>query len=163
MTQKLSIKDMQSLGLEDDIREYSKKDLSLLIPTILEGCRQRKGTGKFAHKDFYITAATIVNKETLSLEPFYFYRVSCPTPVYKQIVFKYHSASDSLEYLWTIPDKFKYYHILNNKMRYYENKETRRLCQFVVLMENGDLLKWVKKENGEKPDAALHIKSQEEH
>jgi hypothetical protein len=162
MTYRLSIQDMKLMDLDDDIREYSKEDLKNMLPMIIEGCRERKGTGKFKLNNIFITITPRVNKNKMKIEPFPFYRVSCPTPVYKQIVYKYISSSDSLEYLWTIPDKIKYYHILNNKQRYYENKETRRLCQFVVLMESGELLKWVKKENGEKPDAAISITPKEE-
>jgi len=147
------------LGLDDDVREYSKQELKELIPEMIQGCIDRKNEDKFQYRDIYVTACFV----KWQVKPFLYYRVSCPTPVYNQNVFKYHYLTGSLEYLWTIPGKFKYYHILNNKQRYYENKETRRSCQFVVLMETGELLKWVKKENGEKPDAALSITHKEEH
>lgn len=157
MTQKFSIKNLKSVGLEDDVREYSKEWAKELWPKLTESCSLLKDTTKYKDKNFYLVLIKRFNPAKNKPESIIIPRLSCPTPVYKQDVFKYHCVSGSLEYLWTIPDKFKYYHILNNKQRYYENKETRRLCQFVVLMETGDLLKWVKKENGEKPDAALSI------
>ena len=42
------------------------------------------------------------------------------------------------------------------------DKETAELAKFVILMENGELLKWVKKENGEKIDAVIRIENEEQ-
>jgi len=163
MTNKISIKHLQAMGLDDDVREYSKEWGKELWTNLIQASQMLKKTQKYSGRNFYMVLVKRFNPSKNQPESIIMPRISCPTPVYKQDVFKYHYASDSIEYLWTIPDKLKYYHILNNKQRYYENKETRRLCQFVVLMETGELLKWVKKENGEKPDAALSIKHKEEH
>jgi hypothetical protein len=52
-----------------------------------------------------------------------------------------------------------YYHIINNQLKYLNDKETAELAKFVILMERGELLQWVKKENGEKIDAVFGSKS----
>lgn len=54
---------------------------------------------------FYVVV--LFKKERLLhnvLRQYFFYRSSCPTPQYDQTVYKYDSSSDSIEYLWTIPD-----------------------------------------------------------
>jgi hypothetical protein len=42
------------------------------------------------------------------------------------------------------------------------DKECADLAKFVILMESGELLEWVKKENGEKRDAVIKIQEQQE-
>jgi len=156
----LKLKEVQkAMGFEDDVREYSLEWGKQLHRKIWETIDAAKEHAAYKNRNFYIVL--IKNRDVFNekAKDAIHVRVSCPTPVYKQDVFKYHHLTGSLEFLWCIPDKLKYYHILNNKQRYYENKETRRQCQFVVLMESGELLKWVKKENGELPDAVLSIKS----
>lgn len=100
--------------------------------------------------------ATQLNAENENLpEDFYFVRLSCPSPGYNQNVFKYHHLSGSLEYLWTIPRKHVYYHIFHNRLHYLQDKKWQRQASFVLSMESGQLLEWVKKENGEKKDAVI--------
>ena len=48
------------------------------------------------------------------------------------------------------------------RCQYLNRKETNRLAQFVLMMESGSLLEWVKKENGELADAIISVKKSEE-
>lgn len=107
-------------------------------------------------RDFYVV---MLSKKEIggSVRSFFFARLSCPTPVYRQSVWKYHHISGGFEYLWTIPGGLLYHHIIGNKVRYLESKEYNQLAQYVIAMESGDLMAWVKKENGEKPDGAIKI------
>lgn len=154
---KIAQHNAKGLTLEDDVREYTNEMALAILAEIHQTIELAKKQPNYQNKNFYIVLVKNVDRvlgqpkfQTLA-------RISCPTPVYKQDVFKYHHVSGELEYLWTIPDMYKYYHILHNKQKYYENQATRRLCKFVVLMETGELLKWVKKENGEKIDAVIQI------
>jgi len=170
----MKIKEAQKLmGLEDDIREYTLQRTKNLYRDTLTFAKECSALPKFYNKDFYVVIIARPNREPTGVDQdgnyaysdqyIPFPRISCPTPVYRQIVYKYKHLLGDLEYMWTIPDEKRYQDILKNKQKYYDNKDTRRLCQFVVLMETGALLNWVKKENGELPDAVLSFKSKEEH
>lgn len=56
--------------------------------------------------EFYVVV--LFKKERLLhnvVRQYFLSRKSCPSPEYDQTVYKYHPASDELEYLWTVPDK----------------------------------------------------------
>lgn len=91
-----------------------------------------------------------------------FARRSCPTPVYRQSVWKFKNILDQLEFLWCIPDSILYNHILRKKESYLADKECAELAKFVILMESGELLEWVKRENNEKKDAIIKINNPED-
>lgn len=169
----MKLKEAQKvLGLDDDIREYTLERTKNLYRDTLIFAKQCSSLPKFYNKDFYITIIPRPNRMAIGIDEdgssiyedqyIPFPRISCPTPVYRQIVYKYKHIIGDLEYLWTIPSELRYQDVLKNKQKYYDNKDTRRLCQFVVLMESGDLLKWVKKENGELPDAVIKFTPKEE-
>lgn len=112
----------------------------------------------FLNRSFYIMMVQTNSRDELKTpENKFFVRRSCPSPGYNQHVYKYHHVSGSLEYLWCIPRKNNYYHIWNNRLKYLYNPATKRLATFVISMESGELLKWVKKENGELPDAIIKV------
>lgn len=151
----------KNIELEDDVREYTQAMTPLLIDSLQDTVVNSMKYPKYHNKDFYVVLVKNVDR-ILGQPKFQFWsRVSCPTPVYKQDVWKYHYLSGQLEFLWCIPSKDRYYHILANKQKYFENKETKRLAQFVCLMESGELLHWVKKENKELPDAVIMINKEE--
>jgi hypothetical protein len=45
----------------------------------------------------------------------FFTRMSVPTPDLNQTVYLYHKLSDSLEFLWSVPDKDTLYYLLKNR------------------------------------------------
>jgi len=147
----------KKIELEDDVRAYTEVMSPHIYKAIQDTAEQTSKHPKYENKNFYIVL--VKNVDRILGQPKYqiWARYSCPTPVYKQDVFKYHYVSGELEFLWCIPSAQRYYHILNNRKHYFDNKETRRLAQFVCLMESGELLRWVIKENGEKPDAVITI------
>lgn len=147
----------KNIPLEDDVRAYTESMTPLLLHTLQDTAMQAKRHPLYQNRDFYIVL--IKNVDRVLGQPKFqcLARRSCPTPVYKQDVFKYHHASGDLEFLWCIPSAQRYWHIIRNKQKYFENKETKRLAQFVCLMESGELLNWAKKENNELPDAIITI------
>lgn len=153
--------DSQRLDFDDDIIEYRR----MMEPEIIKGLNNTVNNVKdqegYKGKDFYIVLVTITDRVLRQPKVIFLARKSCPTPVYKQSVWKYRCFTGDLDFLWSIPDSILYYHIINNKDKYLEDKETSDLTKFVILMESGDLLDWVKKENGEKIDAVIKITEEE--
>jgi hypothetical protein len=147
----------KNIPLEDNVREYTNEMVPLLLQIIYEAIDKALTSPLYHHKNFYIVLVKNVDR-VLGQPKFQCWaRRSCPTPVYKQDVFKYHYLSGDLEFMWTIPASARYWDILKNKDKYLQNKETRRLARFVLMMESGELLDFAKKENGELPDAIITI------
>lgn len=147
----------KGLQMEDDVIEYRKEMEPQVIKDIENAVNAALSAPQYKNKDFYIVA--LFNVERIGSVPRcrVFARQSCPTPVYKQAVWKYHRVSGALEFLWVIPGSMRYYQILHNKNFFIHDKEMADITKFVVLMESGELLDWVKKENGEKIDAVIKI------
>lgn len=153
--------DSLALDLEADIIEYRQAMEPDIMARLRDTAQKAKNQDGYCGKDFYIVLITIIDRVLRQPRIIPLARKSCPTPVYKQSVWKYKIGSDDLEFLWSIPDSILYYHILNNQAKYLADKETSDLAKFVILMENGELLRWVKKENGEKVDAVIKLDSGE--
>ena len=143
--------------LDDDVIEYRRTMEQDIIRQLYSRANDVKDKPQYANKNFYVVLVN--NKERLmqGIRSLVFTRISCPTPVYSQSVWKYHRVSGQLEYLWTIPGEDLYRFVLQNAVKFLQDKETRQLAQFVTLMESGELLAWVKKENGDKKDAVIRI------
>lgn len=151
----------KGLLLEDDIRSYTEAMASSIQQALEDTAYRSSQHPLYKHRDFYIVLVKNVDK-ILNQPKFQVWaRRSCPTPVYKQDVFKYHYISGDLEFLWCIPSAERYWDIIKNKNKYLENKNTHRLAQFVLLMESGALLEWAKRENGELKDAVIMINKEE--
>lgn len=153
--------DNLQLDLQDDISEYRRAMEPDIMARIYDTAQKAKDKDGYIGKDFYIVLLTTVDRVLRQPKIIPLARKSCPTPVYKQSVWKYRTISGTLEFLWSIPDAILYYHILHNRVKYINDKETADLAKFVILMENGELLEWVKKENGEKKDAVITITEKE--
>jgi hypothetical protein len=99
--------------------------------------------------DMYIVVTT--KKERLLtnvIRNFFFSRKSCPTPEWDQTVYRYDAKKEHIEFLWTIPSKdtcalFKA-HILEIA------PEERDLLNYILMFEDGTLLKMAKRLNNEK-------------
>lgn len=147
----------KNIPLEDNVREYTNSMAPLILQIMYEAVEKALTSSLYLHKDFYIVLVKNVDRVLKQPKFQCWARQSCPTPVYKQDVFKYHHISGDLEFLWCIPASNLYWDIVRNKQKYIENKETRRLARFVLMMESGELLEFAKKENGELPDALIMI------
>jgi hypothetical protein len=153
--------DSLALDFEADVIEYRQAMEPDIMARLYDTAQKAKDKDGYLGKDFYIVLIATIDPVLKQPRIIPLARKSCPTPVYKQSVWKYKSGSDTLEFLWAIPDAILYYHIINNQAKYLTDKETADLAKFVILMENGDLLRWVKKENGEKIDAVIKLDSEE--
>ena len=151
----------KNIPLEDNVREYTNEMAPLLLKIMYEAVNTALTSPLYHHKNFYIVLVKNVDK-ILGQPKFQCWaRRSCPTPVYKQDVFKYHYLSGELEFLWCIPDQDRYWDIVRYPQKYLDKKETKRLARFVLMMESGELLEFAKKENGELPDALIMINKAE--
>jgi hypothetical protein len=153
--------DKLGLNFDDDIIEYRRRMEPDIIARIRNTAQEAKNKIEYMGKNFYITLLTTIDHVLRQPRIILLARQSCPTPVYKQSVWKYETAADELVFLWSIPDSILYHHILRNHLKYVNDKETADLAKFVILMESGELLNWVKKENGEKIDALIKIAKEE--
>ena len=149
------------LDFDADIIEYRRA----MEPGIMDGIYNTVDKTRYKDgyhgKDFYVVLITTVDRVLRQPRIISLARKSCPTPVYKQSVWKYNYETGKVEFLWSIPDAILYHHILRNQLKYSNDKETADLAKFVILMENGELLEWVKRENGEKIDAVIKINNEE--
>jgi hypothetical protein len=150
-----------ALDLEDDIIEYRRAMEPDIMARIRDTAEKAKDQVGYIGKDFYIVLITTIDRVLRQPRIIPLARKSCPTPVYKQSVWKYKTFTNELEFLWSIPDAILYYHIIRNQIKYMDDKATADLARFVILMESGELLEWVKKENGEKIDAVIKINNEE--
>lgn len=147
--QQITEHNAKGIELEDDISEYTNAMSSKILAIVENTAHDASQHQLYIGRDFYIVL--VKNVDRILGQPKFqcWARRSCPTPVYKQDVFKYHHQSGTLEFLWCIPSQDRYWHIVHNPELYFAKKETARLAQFVILMESGKLLEWVKKENKE--------------
>lgn len=148
--------------MEDDVIEYRRQieaEIAQKLPKIV---LEAKNSSNYRNRDFYICLHTKIERIGQQPQFIMLVRRSCPTPVYQQTVWKYHHVSDSLEFMWQIPTGILYYHILNNSQKYLLDPETKQLAQTVILMESGEMEKWIIKENGNLKDAIIKINKEPE-
>ena len=149
-----------SESLEDNPIEYRKAMEPEIIQNIWDAINKAKDHTLYVNRDFYVVLLMKWERAIKNAPRTYaFVRRSCPTPTYKQAVWKYHHASHEIEFLWSLPDALMYYYLINNIATI--PKEQHQLAQFCILNEEGKLLEWVKKENGEKKDAVIRINAPE--
>ena len=151
-----------NLGPEDDVREYRKLIERDLVKQMYQVVEETVNLDTFKDKDFYIV--NIIKIEKIGQVPrFYtFARHSCPTPHYRMSCFKYNHVFQTLDYLFALPDEDYARAILKHLPAYLARKDTEDMAKFVHLHETGELLNWVKKENGEKKDGPQAIITIEE-
>jgi hypothetical protein len=103
---------------------------------------------KIFEGDFFVIVITKNEKLMPNVFRNYFFaRTSCPTPEYDQTVFKYASAEEQIQYLWTIPSKDACIHLRDNALQVVP--EERELLKFVLQFGDGTLYKLSKQLNGE--------------
>ncbi len=107
--------------------------------------------------DFYVIVIT--KKERLLqnvIRNYFTARLSCPTPEYDQVVYKYKRNEDSIDFLWVVPSKDTCQLLLANKHQVVP--EEYGLLNYIIQFADGTLFALAKKLNGEKIDSP-HIES----
>jgi hypothetical protein len=103
---------------------------------------------KFFPDDFYIIVITKQEKLMQNvLRSYFFGRLSCPTPEWDQTVYKYIRKDDTLEYLWTVPDRQTCVAMKDAALEVPE--EERWLLQMVLDYDDGTLMNKARRLNNE--------------
>jgi hypothetical protein len=141
----------------EDTHEYARQMGLSLMKDVHQTVAKALKKDLYLNKDFYIETRTKTERLTMTPETWVFARRSCPSAGYEQMVFKYHHQSASLELLWCIPERMRYWHIVRNPDQYLKSKDVgvADMAKSVLLMESGDLIDWIDKENGYKPDGLI--------
>lgn len=152
----------QKTKLRKEVEEENRLTSEKTLNSIYQVAQLTATKDFFLNRDFYLVL--VKTNDMTSKEPLdnVFVRRSCPTPGYNQNVFKYHHLTGTLEFLWTIPRQHIYWHMYKNRSYYILDPKYKRQTAFIVSMESGKLLDWVKKENGELPDAVITINKKSE-
>jgi len=141
ISQELLQKTQETHNAIDLEREMQKEYLQELIACITNW------RSKF-NKDFFVVVITKNEKLMPNVFRNYFIpRFSCPTPDYDQSVFKYHAATEDVEYIWSIPSKDACIHLLKNAHEVH--KDELQLLHYIKDFASGKLYKLAKKLNGE--------------
>lgn len=155
--------DAKGHDLQDDVHEYTLEMGKEIMANIHKAIQDALSYPAYQNRNFYVSLVTTIDRMLHKPKNIPIVRLSCPTPVYKQSVWKYHYKSGGLEFLWSIPSQMRCQDVLRNPHKYKDNQESKIFAQFIMLFESGELLEWVKKENGEdKKDAIIKIKKDEE-
>src|SRR5574338_896829 len=96
--------------LEDHPREYTRAMGLQKMEEIEQVVQEVSKWPKFENKNIYFTLVINIDKLLQNQPKFILLppRESCPTPVYKQAVWKFERASGQLHFLWDIPSKERY-------------------------------------------------------
>lgn len=143
--------------------DYKRQNADDLLSAIAETVSIHKNFPLHLNKDFYVVISHIIDAALKKPVNKIMTRDSCPTPVYKQSVYKYHNAGGNLEFLWSLPTKEKVAKVVANPGNYLFEKDTGAAAKMCLLYHSGKLTEWAKKQNGNKIDnVVLKIKKEEE-
>lgn len=125
----------------DQMREQLEHYEENIYEAIERGKKQHEG-------DFFVVVLT--KKERLMhnvLRNYFFTRISCPTPEWDQVVYRFDRAGEFLEFLWTIPARDICEYLKDNALNV--SDDDRELLEFVMAYDDGTLLALSKQMNGE--------------
>ena len=125
----------------DQMREQLSDYEANVIDTVNEGKKKFEG-------NFYVVVLT--KKERLMdnvIRLYFFVRISCPTPEYDQVVYRYDRKDDRLDFLWVVPSKHTCEMYKAHPLEV--PKEEKMLFNFVLDFEDGTLTKKVMAYNNE--------------
>lgn len=108
-----------------------------------------RGKRDLAHKDNFFIVVLFKKERILHnvLRQYFFPRISCPTPEWDQIVYKYHAKEERLEFLWVVPDKDNCYNLAKHKKHLPLDQQP--LCEYSSDFLSGKLDERCKVFNGE--------------
>ncbi len=156
------IQDHLNKGLtqEDDLRTYSEVIMSKMMQELNQFKEEVVKSGKYDSKDFYLVVSLGKNPMTKQLQyRFLPERSTPPTPCFRDHVWRYDWISGELKFLWRIPDKDRYEHVLKYWQNYRNShkKDHRDLALWVKEIESGRLLQLINKMCGNKKNAVISL------
>lgn len=156
MTLSIDLKDKETVGKisvdlaakAPDTRsaiEQMRENLSEYDKNIWECIERSKA---YTPHDFYIEVTTKLEPLlTNVLRNYFMFKNSCPTPNYDQAVYKYFRESDTVEFLWVIPDRETCHLLVEH--RHEVPLEEHQLLDYVLRFAKGELFLFCKLLNGE--------------
>ncbi len=104
------------------------------------------------HKNFFVVVLA-KNERLLTnvVRNYFMARLSCPTPNYDQTVYQYFAHTESLNFIWVIPDRDTCFHLKENVLQVHP--EEHDLLKFIFAFSDGTLYNYCKYLNGELDDA----------
>ncbi len=131
--------------LDHSAEEQMKEQLDTFEVEMLKAVDRGKQTFP---DGFYVVVETKKEPKMKNvLRNYFIIRNSCPTPQYDNAVYRYHTQSEQLEFLWVLPSRQVYNMLKEHALEI--PLEERQLLQFVLEDGDGTLLKKCKKLNGE--------------
>ncbi|MDX1532844.1 MAG: hypothetical protein R3230_01405 [Nitrosopumilaceae archaeon] len=148
--------DMTAVGVGEYIDE-AHDDYEKELITCIERGKQ------LYPDDFYVTILHKTERLMQEVNRFFFMpRLSCPTPTFDQVVYKFHRNEDMLEFLWVVPDQKVCEYYKNNALLI--DPSEKELLNFVLDFYEGALDIKCKQMNGEQlHEPRITIKVNEEH
>lgn len=128
--------------MREQLNDYEKNFWECLVA----------GTKQYPNKDLYVVVLT-KNEKLLSnvFRNYFFTRLSCPTPDWDQVVYKYKHATNETIFMWVIPSRDACEHLTANALEVV--KEEQQLLRYVLAFNDGTLMKLCKDLNNEMPDS----------
>lgn len=132
--------------------DFKKTNSQKLMEAIHENIRLDKDGPTFAGKDFFINVLHVIDAGLGRPVNKIWTVWDCPTPIYKQSVFKFHRQGERLEFLWSIPSKQRVDDVVKDPTKYLFDKKHGDWAKMALLYRSGELHKWAKKQLGDKID-----------
>lgn len=145
---------------DDDLRSYSQVIMGKMMQELHMFKDEVVKSGKYEGKDFYLVISLGQNPMTKQLQyRFLPERSTPPTPCFRDHVWQYNHLSGELKFLWRIPDKDRYNHVLKYWANYRNShkKDHQELAKFVKEIESGRLLKLINNMCGNKKNAVISL------
>lgn len=138
----------QDSVIEDarELQERNHKEYEEKIYQVLNTAKR-----DHPNTDIFIVVLTKYEKHLDVPRYYFFYRLSCPTPTYDQVVYKYHHATDHIEFIWVVPDKVTCEDYSRDRLMVPPTHQ--QLLYFVLSFYDGTLDNKCKELNGEKKEA----------
>ena len=129
--------------MRESLTDYDKN----IWETVSKGIKE-------LNSDFFLVVIT--KKERLMpnvMRNYFFFRLSCPTPDYDQVLYRYVKKDSNLEFTWVIPSKDTCIYLKQNALIL--DPSERGVLDFVLRFSDGSLFKLAKKFNNEQEDSPL--------
>ena len=126
-------KKLEVVELRELQEEFNKDYMHELIKSALIGKK------RYPNRDRLFLVVLMKRERLINkvLRNYFAARVTCPTPAYDQMVYKFNTRTEEISFLWVIPDKNACARIYSQKYAY--NKPYSKLMPYVVDFMEGKL------------------------
>lgn len=146
-----------NLPAEDDIIEYRRVWQKHVIDNINNVIEQSRKAPAYDRKDFFIVMR--VGMEHIGQIPktMVYSRFTCEAPAFKQSQWRYNWKTQTLDYLWCLPDKLIYYDMLRRAPELLKDPETAEQTKQCIMFASGELEAWARAQDKGKPGYIIKV------